>query len=103
MNLSKKQKEIVESNADRIVVHAAAASGKTALIVERVRIMLARGYKPSRVVVITFTTAAADEMKKRIGHIDGLFIGTIHAYAFYLFTKFGLFLRIKVIFIFNFF
>jgi superfamily I DNA/RNA helicase len=52
--------------------------------------MLARGYKPSRVVVITFTTAAADEMKKRIGHIDGLFIGTIHAYAFYLLCASGL-------------
>lgn len=90
MNLSKKQKEIVESPYPKVVVHAAAASGKTTLITERVKFMLSHGYKPSRVVVITFTTAAADEMKKRIGHIDGLFIGTIHAYAFYLLCASGL-------------
>ena len=90
MNLSKKQKEIVESTYPRIVVHAAAASGKTALITERVKIMLGRGCAPERMVVITFTTAAADEMKKRIGQVNGLFIGTIHAYALYLLSVYGL-------------
>jgi len=52
--------------------------------------MLSHGCKPERMVVITFTTAAADEMKKRIGYVDGLFIGTIHAYAFYLLSIYGL-------------
>lgn len=90
MNLSKKQKEIVESPYPKIVVHAAAASGKTTLITERVKFMLSHGYKPERMVVITFTTAAADEMKKRIGYVEGLFIGTIHAYALYLLSVYGL-------------
>jgi len=52
--------------------------------------MLSRGYMPERIVVITFTTAAADEMRKRIGYVDGLFIGTIHAYALYLLSVYGL-------------
>ncbi len=90
MNLSKKQKEIVESPYPKIVVHAAAASGKTTLITERVKFMLSHGCKPERMVVITFTTAAADEMKKRIGYVEGLFIGTIHAYALYLLSIYGL-------------
>ena len=90
MNLSKKQKEIVESPYSKIVVHAAAASGKTTLITERVKFMLSHGCKPERMVVITFTTAAADEMKKRIGYVEGLFIGTIHAYALYLLSVYGL-------------
>ncbi len=62
MSLSIKQKEIVESPYSRIVVCAAAASGKTTCIVERVKTMLARGIRPERMVVITFTNAAADEM-----------------------------------------
>ncbi len=52
--------------------------------------MLARGCAPERMVVITFTTAAADEMKKRIGFVENLFIGTIHAYAYYILSIYGL-------------
>ena len=84
MSLSKKQEEIVNTNEPRVVVSACAAAGKTACIVERARIMLQRGIEPEKMVVITFTNAAADEMSKRIGSINGLFVGTIHAYAYHL-------------------
>ena len=84
MNLSKKQQEIVNTNEPYVVVSACAAAGKTACIVERARIMLSRGIEPEKMVVITFTNAAADEMSKRIGSINGLFVGTIHAYAYHL-------------------
>jgi len=91
MNLSKKQKEIVNSEYSKIVVCAAAASGKTACITERTKTMLARGVRPERMVVITFTNAAADEMSQRIGKVEGLFIGTIHSYAYHLLCAGGYF------------
>lgn len=50
----------------------------TRLISERARHYLADGLLPSQLAVITFTVAAAGEMEERIGHYDGLFIGTIH-------------------------
>lgn len=84
MNLSSKQNQIVNTTENKVIVLAVAAAGKTAILVERVKTMLARGCAPEKMVVITFTTAAASEMSRRIGHVDGLFIGTIHAYAFYL-------------------
>lgn len=89
MNISKKQEEIINTKYDKVVVMAAAASGKTACITERAKVMLERGINPDKMVVITFTVAAADEMSKRIGKVDGLFVGTIHAYAYYLLSAAG--------------
>ena len=84
MELSKQQQQIVETDADQVVVIASAASGKTAVLVERVRYLLEHGADPKKVVMITFTNAAAEEMAERLGHPQGLFIGTIHSYANYL-------------------
>ena len=80
--LSKVQQEIVETKANKVVVMSVPASGKTAVLTERVKYLLEQGEKPSSIVVITFTNAAAEEMKKRIGDIgQGTFINTIHSYA----------------------
>jgi len=62
MELSRKQEEIVNSNENKIVVISAAASGKTAVVSERAKVMLGRGIAPERLVIITFTVAAANEM-----------------------------------------
>ena len=84
MDLSEKQKEIVETKERFVVVNASAASGKTATLTERVKYLLNNNIDPKKIVVITFTNAAADEMKERIGDTNGAFIGTIHSYANYL-------------------
>ena len=89
MELSKQQQKIVETNADKVVVIASAASGKTAVLVERVRYLLEHGADPKKVVMITFTNAAAEEMAERLGRPKGLFIGTIHSYANYLLLSNG--------------
>lgn len=83
--LSKKQLEIVESEAQNIVVLSAAASGKTEVLTKRVEYLLKKpNISPDDIVVITFTNAAAEEMRERLNNPRGLFIGTIHAYANYL-------------------
>ena len=89
MELSKQQQQIVETNASKVVVIASAASGKTAVLVERVRYLLEHGADSKKVVMITFTNAAAEEMAERLGHPQGLFIGTIHSYANYLLLSNG--------------
>lgn len=83
MGLSKLQNEIVHSDAERIVIIAAAASGKTATLTERVRYWLRAGVDPSHICAITFTNVAANEMQVRLGddYKDGMFIGTIHKLA----------------------
>lgn len=85
MELNKKQKEIVNSNYNTTIVIASAASGKTLVLTERVKKLLEDGVEPEKIVVITFTNAAAEEMRQRIGEkANKCFIGTIHSYANYI-------------------
>lgn len=44
---------------------------------------------PEEIVVITFTNAAAEEMRERLGNPRNIFIGTIHSYANYLLVSNG--------------
>ena len=82
MNLSEKQKEIVTTDEQKVVVIASAAAGKTAVLVERARYLLEKKkVDPTKIVLITFTNAAAEELADRLGHPTGMFIGTIHAFC----------------------
>ena len=54
----------------------------TSCLTERIRTIIQNGCSPDKIVAITFTTMAAEEMRKRLGDIaEGAFIGTIHTYA----------------------
>lgn len=84
MKLDNVQEQIVNSNASKIIVNAGAGSGKTRVLVERIRRLLNEGVEPSSIVAITFTNMAADEMKERFQDIDRaneMFVGTIHKLA----------------------
>ena len=81
MNLTEKQKKIVEAKEPYIVVQSAAGSGKTRCLVERIKYLLKNGYKGEDIVAITFTNAAAEEIMERVGRPQGLFVGTIHSLA----------------------
>lgn len=92
MNLSKMQKEIVESDAERIVVLSRAASGKTAVLTERARRLLQQGIDPKEIAIITFTNLAAQELRQRLAedYKDGIFIGTIHSLAYNMLVSHGI-------------
>jgi DNA helicase-2/ATP-dependent DNA helicase PcrA len=82
--LDKNQQEIVDSKEPRIIVEAGAGSGKTRVLIERVKRLLKDGVEPSNMVCITFTNMAAEEMKERLVDVPGIgdcFIGTIHSFA----------------------
>ena len=83
MKLNIRQRKVVEATDSKILCLAAAAAGKTRTLTERIRFLIEeRGVKPEKIVAITFTNAAADEMKNRLGNIcEGAFIGTVHSYA----------------------
>ena len=83
-NLSNIQKTIVTTKEPHVLVASAAASGKSAVIVERLRYLLEQGVDPFKIVAITFTNNAASVMYERLGRPQGLFIGTVHSYCNYL-------------------
>ena len=81
-DLDNTQKEIVNSTESKILVVAGSGSGKTRVLTERVKHLLSNGINPKGIVAITFTNAAADEMRERLGkEADDVYIGTIHGYA----------------------
>ncbi|MEA5059700.1 MAG: hypothetical protein EOM66_04640 [Clostridia bacterium] len=60
------QRRAIETPGN-LLVSAAAGSGKTAVLTERIARLVAEGCPLNRFLVVTFTRAAAAEMKKRIG------------------------------------
>lgn len=69
MEWTKEQKAVIDKRNSNILVSAAAGSGKTAVLVERIIQKLMDKNNPfdvDRLLVVTFTEAAAAEMKERI-------------------------------------
>ena len=60
------RKQIIEKLDDNVFVEAGAGAGKTTLIVSRIVNQLRQGIAPESIVVITFTNAAAEELRTRI-------------------------------------
>ncbi|WP_057802605.1 helicase-exonuclease AddAB subunit AddA [Pediococcus stilesii] len=60
------QKQAINSFGHNILVSASAGSGKTSVLVERVIQKIIGGEDVDRLLVVTFTEAAASEMKERI-------------------------------------
>lgn len=89
--------EAVAHRGGHVQIIAAAGSGKTEVVSQRVASLLADGEAPSSIVAFTFTEKAASELKERIrqrvtaalgedasDRLGQLFVGTIHAYCFRL-------------------
>lgn len=66
MILNKQQLEIVNHTDGPCLVAAVPGSGKTASLTERIKRLIIIGKNPSKILAITFTNKAANEMKKRI-------------------------------------
>ena len=67
MPLTGNQKEAVELDGCSILLNAGAGSGKTHVLTERVvRLLTSGDMQTDEVLVLTFTKAAAQEMKNRI-------------------------------------
>lgn len=92
----------VEYRGGHLQIIAAAGSGKTEAVSQRVASLLADGFPPESIVAFTFTERAAAALKTRIercvlGHphlgrpfldrLGGMFVGTIHSYCFDLLRR----------------
>ena len=69
VNFTDEQKQVIHLRNRNILVSAAAGSGKTAVLVERIITRLTKDDSPLNVdqlLIVTFTEAAAAEMKERI-------------------------------------
>ena len=108
-NWTKEQQQAIYQKGTNIIVSAGAGSGKTAVLTERVITHLKNGVKIDELLILTFTNAAAAEMKDRIRKkikennnirenldiIDIAPITTFDAYALSLVKKYSHILNIS--------
>lgn len=66
-NWTQEQQRAIEDRGHSLIVSAAAGSGKTAVLVERIVRLVREGCPIDSMLVVTFTNAAAGEMRLRIG------------------------------------
>lgn len=95
LNLSEKQKEIVDFTEGALLVKAGPGSGKTRVLIERIKKLL-RTKKRSKILALTFSNLAAEEMRQRLEEdkdveelIDNVNVGTIHSFALDLVQRRG--------------
>lgn len=106
---TKEQEKAIYDEGTNIVVSAGAGSGKTAVLTERVIEKLRKGVNINELLVLTFTKAAAKEMKDRIRKkikdeqklanqldlIDSSYITTFDSFANGLVKKYAYLLNIS--------
>ena len=88
------QKRAIESARTKTVCIAGPGSGKTATLIERLQWCIDGGANPSGFVVITFTNAAADEIRRRLAERSHLgdclgYCGTLHGFCLRLLQRHG--------------
>ena len=89
IKITEQQKKIIETPYDKVTVQASAGTSKTFLLIERIKFLVNGGADPTKIVAITFTRNAAQEIAKRLGNIKIGYIGTVHALANYLLLSNG--------------
>ena len=93
-NLDKYQKDAVETNHKNVLVVAAPGSGKTTVIINRVNHLVNKLHvSNSNIIIITFTKAAAVNMKKRYESAYNTntspFFGTFHGLFYKMLLRSG--------------
>ena len=81
MKWTPEQWDAIESDQPELLISAAAGSGKTAVLVARVLRMLRQGGDITRMLIVTFTRAAAAEMRERISDALEKEISDPHLYC----------------------
>src|SRR5215467_4284884 len=85
MELNPAQRRAADADDRPLLIVAGAGTGKTQTLAHRVAALMARGADPRRILLLTFSRRAAQEMTRRarrVAHgLDLPWAGTFHAVA----------------------
>ena len=83
--LPEEKEVILRDRQNNIKVVAGPGSGKTTLIIEKIKRLIDKGIKPNKILVITYTNKAADDLERKIQQRmpeqKGFYISTIHGFC----------------------
>ncbi len=96
MSLNPEQQAAVAHRGSPLLVLAGAGTGKTRVITHRVAALLDEGIEPWRILAVTFTNKAAEEMRARIDRLcEGrhdtkqIWVGTFHSICARILRRWG--------------
>lgn len=88
INLNDVQREAVNYDEGPLLITAGAGSGKTRTLTQRIIRLMEKDVNPEKIVAITFTNKAANEIKRRIelqfpknSNVKTPFLGTFHSFG----------------------
>ena len=82
-----RQQECIDTLKGSIMVLAGPGTGKTYTLIERIKNMLAQKITPSKILCLTFSDAAANEMKKRLVSDIGPLGAEVNVYTYHSFCN----------------
>lgn len=102
------QERAIYTNGSNIIVSAGAGSGKTAVLTERTIQKVLNSTNINRLLILTFTKLAANEMKERIrtalkkngmtdqlNLIDSAYITTFDSFTYSLLKKYHMYFKVS--------
>lgn len=89
MELDEYQKLASTTDLKRVLVVAPPGSGKTTVLLERLRLTIDSGISPGRILVLTFSKAAVEELKARFQGDRNPFFGTLHGFSYRMLRSLG--------------
>ena len=85
ITLNKKQTEAVETIDKPLIITAGPGSGKTRVLIEKIKYLIKSGYKDNEILTLTFSKKAASEIEDRlsdsVGFLSSLEVSTFHAFS----------------------
>ena len=103
LGLNPKQEEAVQYFAGPLLILAGAGTGKTKTLTSKIALLIASGISPARILAITFTNKASQEMQHRVGKLvpysGGMWIHTFHALGARILRQHGRLIGVKADFV----
>lgn len=83
--LNASQKRAAETRKCPTLVYAGPGTGKTQTLTGRIAHLIGQGIEPKRILALTFSNKAAEEMRERIGKINESAAAQMHVMTFHAF------------------
>lgn len=84
---NEKQMECIKTLEGSVMVLAGPGTGKTFTIIQRIKYMLEQGIKPDSILCLTFSDAAANEMRTRLIKEMGVLASSVDIYTYHSFCN----------------